>query len=111
MAVLTKKQDISLDLNSFLPAQPNNQSSYLSTHKHISAASPSIENNMMNGFKTRKKLAQLAQENNPRKEMNGSANGHISPSESATTEPESTENIFLFYPNIIGPPACPPSTG
>ena len=66
---------------------------------------------MMTGVKTRKKLAQTAQENNPRKEMNGSANGHISPSKDAITEPESTENIFLFYPNIIGPPACPPRIG
>ena len=66
---------------------------------------------MMNGFKTRKKLAQLAQENNPRKEVNGSANGHMSPNKSATTEPESTQNIFLFYPNIIGPLAYPLITG
>ena len=61
----------------------------------------------MNGVTARKKFAQTAQENNSRQEINGSPNGHISPSKSVTTESQSTENIFLFYPNIIGPPACP----
>ena len=65
----------------------------------------------MNGVKARKKFAQTAQENNSRQEVNGSVNGQISPSKSATTESQSTENIFLFYPNIIGSPACSLKTG
>lgn len=35
-------------------------------------------------------------------EVNGKVNGHAPTGKSAALKPEVSENIFLFYPNIIG---------
>lgn len=60
----------------------------------------------MNGspnVRTRKQAAEAAKRDTPNKPatMNGHANGSAKPRSSMST-PEPTENIFLFYPNIIG---------
>ena len=55
----------------------------------------------MNGVKTRKQAAQ-AGKGEISKEPNGRANGHIIQSKSADGEARPAENVFLFYPNIIG---------
>lgn len=49
----------------------------------------------MNGVRTRKQAAQATK-------ANGSANGHLSLRRGTDGESETTENIFLFVPNIIG---------
>ena len=56
----------------------------------------------MNGVRTRKPTAQEAKGESTSKELNGSANGHLSRDNAAASGAKSTENIFLFYPNIIG---------
>lgn len=56
----------------------------------------------MNGVKTRKQTVQGANGEPSTKELNGSANGHLSRDNTAASGAKSTENIFLFYPNIIG---------
>jgi len=58
----------------------------------------------MNGsprMRTRKKVAEDAKEAIGKPTMNGHANGSIH-SRRPDSETEPTENIFLFYPNIIG---------
>lgn len=55
----------------------------------------------MNGMETRRQSAQAAKGDTPRKIPNGNANGHVE-GRNAAGESRPTENIFLFYPNIIG---------
>ncbi|CAF9928739.1 MAG: CDP-diacylglycerol-inositol 3-phosphatidyltransferase [Heterodermia speciosa] len=56
----------------------------------------------MNGVKTRKQTAKEVKGEPSSKGLNGSANGHLSRDLTASSRAKSTENIFLFYPNIIG---------
>ncbi|KAG7005305.1 hypothetical protein G7Y79_00020g048330 [Physcia stellaris] len=56
----------------------------------------------MNGVKARKQNTSAVNGEVPRKDLNGSANGHVSRDGHAASATRSTENIFLFYPNIIG---------
>ena len=64
----------------------------------------------MNGVKTRKQTAKEAKGEPLSKGLNGSPNGHLSRDLPASSRVKSTENIFLFYPNIIGSslPVCLP---
>ena len=49
----------------------------------------------MDGVRTRSKAVE-------RTEENGGMNGHAHPGGNTLSESAETENIFLFYPNIIG---------
>ena len=52
--------------------------------------------NMVNGIRTRKQTSQAAMPNTRH------LNGHTSSQQSNKEAVEAKENIFLFYPNIIG---------
>ena len=54
------------------------------------------------GVRTRQQAARAAGQE-VEKPMNGHINGSADPRRPASSIPESKENIFLFYPNIIGP--------
>ncbi|KAK3178414.1 hypothetical protein OEA41_000549 [Lepraria neglecta] len=53
------------------------------------------------GVRTRRQAAATAEQVPEKPKMNGHANGSVHP-RSSTMRPETSENIFLFYPNIIG---------
>jgi hypothetical protein len=57
------------------------------------------------GVRTRRQAAAVAKQVQEKPLMNGHANGSVNGSahsKSSTARPEMSENIFLFYPNIIG---------
>lgn len=59
----------------------------------------------MNGVKTRRQTAKVANptdEKTATRDANGSANGYVKPESRVGKRAESSENIFLFYPNMIG---------
>ena len=53
------------------------------------------------GVRTRRQAAAEAKQVAEKATMNGHANGSVGPKEPAMVA-ETSENIFLFYPNIIG---------
>lgn len=59
----------------------------------------------MDGVRTRKQTAKGAKPSAGKTaagDVNGSANGYGNTNGQVTKRAESSENIFLFYPNIIG---------
>lgn len=55
----------------------------------------------MNGARTRKPLAEKSLDGDTQHMMNGNGKVHLPAGERNDAAPE--ENIFLFYPNLIGP--------
>lgn len=58
----------------------------------------------MNGVRSRKQTAKGAKAKDEKiaGDANGKANGYINTNDLVAKRAESSENIFLFYPNIIG---------